>query len=165
MMNKLVLVLGLLFSVQCFGESGGYDANAGGYDPSIDVKRDAEKAKELEASLKEMAPSMLKKMDKNDICVAYGKSLRDEKLNEFLSFKEAYKYVNAEAKRRNIKVNQKLVKEANIQIGMSICSMYAAWGIPQDENRSVGSWGSHIQHIYGSTYVYTKNGVVTSWQD
>lgn len=164
-MKIIIIVLGLLFSVQCFSESGGYDANAGGYDPSVDAKNDSEKAKELETNLKEMAPTILRKMDKNDVCVAYGKSLRNEKLNEFLSFKDAPKYIYAEVKRRKMKFSQNLVKEANIQIGMSICNMYAAWGFPEDENRSVGSWGTDIQHVYGSTYVYTRNGVVTSWQD
>ena len=40
-----------------------------------------------------------------------------------------------------------------------------SWGEPKDRNRSVGSWGVHAQWIYGDTYVYFENGILTSWQD
>lgn len=52
-----------------------------------------------------------------------------------------------------------------IFIGMRQCALYATWGKPPRENRSVGSWGVNIQHVYGSSYVYTRNGVVTSYQN
>lgn len=63
-----------------------------------------------------------------------------------------------------------LVKNRQIQRGMSLCALYASWGTPYKENRSVGKWGTHIQHVYGTrrsrnAYVYTENGVVTSWQN
>jgi hypothetical protein len=65
-----------------------------------------------------------------------------------------------------------LVQSKNIRVGMSQCAMYASWGRPERENRTVGSFGSSIQHVYGRysrysrpTYVYTRNGVVNSFQD
>src|SRR5690606_33970565 len=52
-----------------------------------------------------------------------------------------------------------------VAIGISKCALYASWGAPTRKNRSGGAWGIHIQHVYGSRqYVYTKNGIVTSWQ-
>lgn len=63
-----------------------------------------------------------------------------------------------------------LVKNRQIQRGMSLCALYASWGVPNRQNRSVGAWGTRIQHVYGSSstsraYVYTDNGIVTSWQN
>ncbi len=65
-----------------------------------------------------------------------------------------------------------LIDRGAIQIGMSQCALYASWGSADRENRSVGSGGVRIQHVYRSgyryikaNYVYTENGRVTSWQD
>lgn len=41
----------------------------------------------------------------------------------------------------------------------------AAWGSPDDINRSVGSFGPHEQWVCGSTYLYFEDGVLTSFQD
>lgn len=76
--------------------------------------------------------------------------------------------------RRNLLTSEEwaLAAEKKLRRGMSQCAMYASWGNPDRENRSVGSWGTSVQHIYNAglryipaTYVYTRNGVVTSWQD
>ena len=65
-----------------------------------------------------------------------------------------------------------LAREGRISIGMSVCSLYASWGKPDKENRSVSSGSVHTQHIFNRgykyikpTYVHTRNGLVTSWQD
>lgn len=65
-----------------------------------------------------------------------------------------------------------LVQNKQIQRGMSQCALYASWGKPDKENRTVFAGGIHIQHIYNTgyrnikrSYVYTENGRVTSWQD
>jgi hypothetical protein len=52
-----------------------------------------------------------------------------------------------------------------IGLGMSEDAMLCAWGPPGRANRSVGSWGVHIQYVYESANVYVENGKVTSWQD
>jgi len=57
-------------------------------------------------------------------------------------------------------------RERKVAIGMSLNGLYASRG-PGDENKTVGPWGVHIQHVYGGgygPYFYTKNGVVSSWQ-
>ena len=40
-------------------------------------------------------------------------------------------------------------------------------GRPQENNRTVGSWGVHEQWVYrnGDLFVYFENGILTSWQD
>ena len=65
-----------------------------------------------------------------------------------------------------------LARANKISIGMSTCALYASWGKPDKENRSVSGGGVHTQHIFNRgykyikpTYVYTRNGTVTSWQD
>lgn len=65
-----------------------------------------------------------------------------------------------------------LARANKITIGMSTCALYASWGKPDKENRSVSSGSVHTQHIFNRgykyikpTYVYTRNGTVTSWQD
>jgi hypothetical protein len=52
-----------------------------------------------------------------------------------------------------------------IWLGMTKEMMIDSWGQPEEINRSVGSWGVHEQCIYGDTYVYIENVIVTSWQD
>lgn len=60
---------------------------------------------------------------------------------------------------------QKLIQERKIIIGMTQEQVLLSWGKPDDINRNVGSWGNHEQWIYGNSYIYFKNGKLTSWQD
>ena len=61
-------------------------------------------------------------------------------------------------------------------IGMPEAVVELSTGEPNEINRSVGSWGVHMQWIYrdgfnkgvkdGKTkYVYIENAILTSWQD
>jgi len=50
-------------------------------------------------------------------------------------------------------------------MGMGSNMVKASWGEPEDINRTVGSFGVHEQWIYGDTYVYFEDGILTSWQD
>jgi hypothetical protein len=76
------------------------------------------------------------------------------------------KIVKKELVCRKLKLDDSLVRKEHVNMGISECQLFASWGLPSDQNRSVGSWGVHTQHIYYSgTYVYTENGRVTSWQD
>lgn len=154
----------LCMSTLCFAD-GGYDPSAGGYDPSIGERERAEKDHAYEEKFKAEAPEKLKKMDVTTFCVIYGRSLRGEEMNQYLAFNGSQSIISAEAKRRKMKVSIDLVKKEKIRIGMNLCGLYASWGRPQEENRTVGNWGVHIQHIYEGGYVYTENGVVASWQD
>lgn len=59
------------------------------------------------------------------------------------------------------------ISEGKIWIGMTDKMARESWGDPDENNRSVGSWGVHEQWIYEryNTYVYFENGILTSWQD
>ena len=57
------------------------------------------------------------------------------------------------------------VFEGKIWIGMTKAMLLDGWGEPSDINRTVGSWGIHEQWIYGDTYIYLENDILTSWQD
>jgi hypothetical protein len=52
-----------------------------------------------------------------------------------------------------------------VQLGMREESMVCSLGPPRSVNRTVGSLGVHKQYVYPRGYVYTENGVVTSFQD
>lgn len=60
-----------------------------------------------------------------------------------------------------------LIIGRKIWMGMSDDQLVKSWGRPSDINRTVGSWGSHEQWVYGNfgPYVYVENGTVTSWQN
>ena len=60
---------------------------------------------------------------------------------------------------------EKAVIEKKIQIGMTAEQVRLAWGKPRRINRSVGVWGTHEQWVYGSTYLYFENDILTSFQD
>jgi hypothetical protein len=62
-----------------------------------------------------------------------------------------------------------LVREKEIQKGMSICALKASWGYSSDREY-VGAYGKTIQHAFTCkvchvphAYVYTEDGVVTGW--
>jgi len=58
-----------------------------------------------------------------------------------------------------------LIHKHHVRIGMTTEQVIAAWGRPRDINRTVGSYGVHEQWVYGSTYLYFEDGVMTSFQD
>jgi hypothetical protein len=59
----------------------------------------------------------------------------------------------------------RLVMRREINLGMSQEALLCSWGEPDRRNRTVTVAGEHIQWIYGKSYVYTENGIVTSYQD
>lgn len=133
------------------------------------IEEQARQWEEANRRKKRNAPRYISKLAKLDFCDLYGRVLRDEledssEINYFDN-PHLIKLVRSEAKRRGIPLKDEKIRSAVVNIGMNICSMYASLGLPEDENRSVGSWGVHIQHVYDGLYVYTQNGIITSWQD
>lgn len=63
------------------------------------------------------------------------------------------------------------IAERKIWIGMSKDQLILSWGLPDDQNNTVGSWGINSQWVYGlGDYVYLEGESdndlrVTSWQD
>jgi hypothetical protein len=111
------------------------------------------------------APALLKKYSAEDICTTYGEAIRGETIYKFEGVPNISKLVINEARRRNLVFNDSLVKKEHIKVGMTECQLYASWGFPSEQNRTVGSWGVHIQHVYDGNYAYTENGMVTSFQN
>jgi hypothetical protein len=57
------------------------------------------------------------------------------------------------------------VIEKKIELGMPERLLILSWGVPEKINKTVGSWGEHKQFVYNNrTYVYIKNGKISSWQ-
>jgi len=120
------------------------------------------------ASRRLNAPKELRLLSTMEFCELFGKAVREENLLKTLDFgdkQELHSLIKKEANRRKITFNVKLVSNKQFRLGMTQCDMYASWGSPDEENRSVGAWGVHIQHVYDGAYVYTENGRITSWQD
>ena len=64
--------------------------------------------------------------------------------------------------------NAQKILDGKIWLGMTDEMARESWGIPDDINRTVGSWGVNEQWVYGEysrTYLYFENGKLTSWQD
>ena len=88
----------------------------------------------------------------------------DRAMRVFPKYKNE-KFRIAYAQRNNISEKKmERVKSKAVQLGDSIPLMYAVMGFPEKENKTVNAYGVYIQHIYSAYYIYTDNGVVTSWQ-
>ncbi len=60
---------------------------------------------------------------------------------------------------------QECIKKKKVILGMTTEQVTLSWGWPEHINRSVGKWGEHEQWVYGSTYLYFENGIMTSFQE
>lgn len=108
--------------------------------------------------------------DPNQLCALY----HDWRVNDQLE-PEAKRQLEAGMLANGLpEKDLELAREGSIQVGMTLAGLYAAWGFPKRANRSVGRFGVHIQHVYEwgyypdnhrTAYVYTENGILTSWQD
>lgn len=103
-----------------------------------------------EEDLKKQVPSMTSQQ----LCARYSRGRQ--------------KFIREELHRRSA-ISSKdwtLIDKKSIQIGMTELALLCSIGAGEQRSRSVGSWGTHIQYVYGhGVYVYVENGVVTSWQD
>ena len=61
--------------------------------------------------------------------------------------------------------DQDRIVNKSIALGLDGCAVSAARGYPERVNRSVYSFGEHEQWVYGDSYLYFENGILTSWQD
>ena len=84
------------------------------------------------------------------------------KLAEAQEQKEFWDYV-----RNEYSTHYNIMLHGRISLGMPAFMVRRAIGIPDDINRSVGSWGTHEQWVYRERglYLYFEDNVLTSWQD
>jgi hypothetical protein len=62
------------------------------------------------------------------------------------------------------------IVNGQVRTGFSKEQTIAAWGKPDDINRTVGTWGTHEQWVYvrqgyNAQYLYFENGFLTAFQD
>lgn len=62
---------------------------------------------------------------------------------------------------QNIK---KVVLQKKIQRGMNTEQVRFSWGDPDDINEFVNRFGKQEQWVYGGSYLYFDNGILSSWQ-
>lgn len=95
----------------------------------------------------------------------YLKVITEDKIIGLFPFNESYILKNnpLSSKRPARIINA--IKHEEVVLGMTIDEAKLSWGAPNDINRTVGAWGVHEQWVYGRTYLYFKNGILTSFQD
>jgi hypothetical protein len=120
-------------------------------------------------------PAMLMDMTEDRFCVAYGRAIRRAARAESIgpimgpwAAKEK-KLVKNEASRRKLKLNDSLIKEMEIKLGISECQLYASVGMPDKKERIVDRLGVHVVLVFldigNGIIVQTENGKVSKWHD
>lgn len=89
-----------------------------------------------------------------------GEIIKGPRLHMFVSISAYNEYI----KKYGTKFGSS-VAEGSIEIGMNKKMVRDAWGAPDHVNTTTGSYGTHEQWIYGDSYLYFKNGIVTSKQN
>lgn len=138
-------------------------------DRERDVRDRVREAHERQDHARVIMLEMLRASGLRQLCAAYGNLLRGEPINlvDQVPNEEQAAAVRKAALTRKIQVDIARVKASKFRIGDSACQVYAAFGLPDDVNRTVGAGRIDEQLVYRSEriYVYLRNGMVTSWQD
>lgn len=61
--------------------------------------------------------------------------------------------------------NANLILEGKVRIGMTKAMCEESWGYPDDINKTIGSWGTHEQWVYGNSYLYFEGNKLTAIQN
>jgi hypothetical protein len=97
----------------------------------------------------------------DDACIIIGRALRAKGLqDETKRFLEGFAAPHGYRQGDTVDVQAK-----KVFIGMSRCGALAAWGKPEDINRTVGKYRTREQWVYGTTYLYFDDNQMTSFQD
>ena len=111
------------------------------------------------------ARSRAEKITTKNFCLELGKALRG-KDEEFI---RAMVKHSADIQAGILHLDhQNAIKSHQIMLGMTQCMALASWGRAERVNRSVGSYGTHEQWVYGEgahNYLYFEDGILTSWQN
>ena len=140
-----------------------------------EVNYEREQALKAAKKIEEYSPEYLSKLDDRTLCLNFYMGV----LNEDLTGTRPYGSYTAgntsfdlniegEFKSRGLTTEQiNNVRKRIINIGSPVCVMYAVYGYPDDENRTVTNHSVHIQHVYRikGLYIYSVDGIIASWQD
>lgn len=171
MIKKLTIAL-VITSNLAFAEEletgGGYDYKAvekAEYEAKqkqlANAKSKAKKAKkarllkQAEDVKKSLLPDNLAKLNDGELCIKAGKYNDKPELDVIL----------AEAKKRKLSYDENSIKSKNIKIDGFMCDVFAVFGRPDRYNRTVTKYGTKVQFVYGRSYIYTENNVITAWSD
>lgn len=111
--------------------------------------------------------------------LARQKAARIAEMTRVMAAREAKRILLEEQKAAQVKIRREkaasvpglsdriaeCILAGKITLGMTCEQTIASWGVPDQKNRSVGSWGIHEQWVYVQMYLYFENGILTSWQD
>lgn len=111
--------------------------------------------KKAEKLRKELLPENLATLKEHELCIKAGK----------YSNNDGFKNIISELKRRSTSYDELSIRNKQIKINGFECDVFAAYGLPQRYNRRVSVRGTSVQFVYNRTYVYTDNGIITSWSD
>ena len=114
---------------------------------------------------KSYSTATVSKMNNTQLCSHFHEGVTSRVLTGNTQFD---KNIVTELNKRGFHTNQiNQARSGKIAIGMPTCIMYATIGKPNKENKTVNAYRTHIQHVYRgkNLYVYTDNGIITSWQD
>lgn len=167
-----ITILALVFS-NAFADE--FETGGGGYDYKAVEKTENEVTEKILA-IKKANALKAKKLKKANIKANEEASLKQENLirlsNSDLcvkagrySSKPALKLILVEAKLRSLPYDESSINQKNIKIGGYECDIFAAYGKPNRYNRTVTRHGTRVQMVYGDSYFYTDNGVITAWSD
>lgn len=115
-----------------------------------------------------VSPERIASMKADELCASYSTLRSDPGLAA---------QVRKEIERRGLiaAADWSSIDRGSIRVGMPVCALYASWGSPSRENRTITGGGVSIQHVYSgysgryvstrSNYAYTRNGVITAIQN
>lgn len=81
-------------------------------------------------------------------------------------FYNAFSFSNPRNKYKNITDSDWiLIRQGKVRIGMTKAVCELSWGKPQKINKTIGTYGTTEQWVYEGSYLYFKNGKLTSIQN
>ncbi len=141
--------------------AGGYDYKAA-EKSELEAKRKQQKinkarflARQAEKERKELLPENMARLKEHEVCIKAGKNSKSHKLSYWIT----------ELKRRNTLFDEQSIKNRQVKIHGYECDIFAAYGKPIRYNRRVSTYGTSVQFVYNKMYIYTDNGIITSWSD
>jgi hypothetical protein len=169
---KPLLIFLLITSLNAYADEyvtgGGYDYKAVEADEKAKADTAAkQKAAQIKArKLKQQAiakkkkeeellPANIVKFTDHNACIKTGKAAGTPEFQIWIQ----------ELKRRDLAFHIDAIQKHEININGSECDIYATFGLPKKLNRTVNAQGVRKQFVYDHGYIYTDNGLITSWQD
>jgi hypothetical protein len=141
-----------------------------------EVNYEREQAIKAAKKIEEYSPEYLSKLNDKDLCLRFYMGVLNEDLTGTRPYELKIKTgttsfdlnIEGELKNRGLTTEQiNKIRNRTINIGSPVCVMYAVYGYPDDENRTVTSHSAITQHVYRTIglYIYSVDGIIESWQD